>query len=182
MADMTFKANLYPETDLGYELGSSTQRWKLNGINISMGTQYKLLKYGNNTIENSNIVDTGVVSYHTVTPEYTSGGEQFYKAYLAYLAATFPDGSLHIGALTPNSRGPVIGNIYSVNAVDGNGLPQYSTFIYHNLAGHLESFGTNNYNYYHRNYLDDSNYTGYLDGRYVTLSTAQTITGAKTFT
>ena len=147
-----------------------------------MGTQYKLLKYGNNTIENSNIVDTGTVSYHTVTPEYTSGGEQFYKAYLAYLASTFPDGSLHIGALTPNSRGPVIGNIYSVNTVNTDGLPQYSTFIYHNLAGHLESFGTNNYEYYHRNYLDDSNYSGYLDGRYVTLSTTQTITGAKTFT
>ena len=31
MADMTFKANLLPNTDLGYSLGSSTQRWNIYG-------------------------------------------------------------------------------------------------------------------------------------------------------
>ena len=42
MANMTFKANLLPQTDLGYELGSSTQRWKMhgsvNGAKIFYGT------------------------------------------------------------------------------------------------------------------------------------------------
>ena len=33
MANMTFKANLLPNTDLGYSLGSSTLRWKINGAN-----------------------------------------------------------------------------------------------------------------------------------------------------
>ena len=31
MADMTFKANLLPNSDLGYSLGSSTQQWQLYG-------------------------------------------------------------------------------------------------------------------------------------------------------
>ena len=31
MANMTFKANLLPNTDLGYSLGSSNLRWKLFG-------------------------------------------------------------------------------------------------------------------------------------------------------
>ena len=32
MANMTFKANLLPNTDLGQALGSSTQRWVINGV------------------------------------------------------------------------------------------------------------------------------------------------------
>lgn len=33
MANMTFKANLLPETNLGYSLGSSDKKWKINGLN-----------------------------------------------------------------------------------------------------------------------------------------------------
>ena len=36
MANMTFKANLLPNSDLGYSLGSSEQKWKINGS--SLGT------------------------------------------------------------------------------------------------------------------------------------------------
>lgn len=183
MANMTFKANLLPNTDLGYSLGSSNLRWKINNITISSGTQNVLIKYGNNSIGDSSIVDVGNISYHTVTPDYTSGGQQFYEAWLAYVASHFTNGALHIGTINPNSKGPILGNIYSVDLVDETtGLPQYSTFLFHNLGGDLESFGTHNYTYYHRNYLSDHNYSTYLDGSYVTLSTAQTITEAKTFT
>ena len=32
MANMTFKADLVPQTNLGYSLGSSSLKWKINGV------------------------------------------------------------------------------------------------------------------------------------------------------
>jgi len=77
---------------------------------------------------------------------------------LVYVSKNYANANLHIGLTSPNAQGPILGNIYNVNDRDSNTeLPRYSTFLFHNLGGSLESFGTHNYNYYHRTYLTDSN-------------------------
>lgn len=130
---------------------------------IESGTAGFLTKYTNaNNIGNSSLCNISNISYSTVTPDYTSGGEQYYKAWLIYICQHYSTADLYLGTANPNSKGPIIGNIYSVNdrANDTN-LPRYSTFWFNNLSGSLETFGTYNYNYYHHTYLTDNNYTSY---------------------
>ena len=136
---------------------------------VGSGTANFLPKYTNaNAIGKSSICNIPDIGYSTVTPNYTSGGEQYYKAWLTYICDNYSTANIYIGTATPNARGPILGNIYNVNDRDSStNLPRYSTFWFNNLGGSLETFGTNNYNYYHRTYLTDNNYSSYtyaLDG------------------
>jgi hypothetical protein len=97
----------------------------------------------------------GNVSYTVVTPGYSGGGERFFKAALKYIAEHFDNAGMFVGTMSPNSMGPFIGHIYSVNDRDSStGLPRYSTFIFHNLGNCVESFGTRNYTFYYKKYFN----------------------------
>ena len=124
MANMTFKANLLPNTDLGYSLGSSTQNWLLYGRLFTNGNDI----YLNTNSSSSN--DSGDIVF-----QYGNGQE---KARI----------------WTANEYTTAVGPNYRIYKEDGTSL--YSGTL--SLANHTH------------------------DDRYVTLSTAQTITGAKTFT
>ena len=132
---------------------------------ISPGTNNFLVKYttgSTGAIGDSTLCNIANISYSTITPDYTSGGETFYKAWLTYISKNYNNADLFLGTANPNSKGPIFGNIYDNSDRDATTeLPRYSTFIFHNLAGDLETFGTHNYNYYHRNILSDNNYTSY---------------------
>lgn len=146
------------------------------------------------TIGGPKITSFGRIDSTTVTPGYTGGGEQFYKAVLKnFKNWSSRSNEIWIGSLVPNSEGPAYGQIYNNIDIGGaNDLPKYSTFLFHNLNGSLESFGTVNYAYYYRKYVYESdtawNIKATKDGSgntitsyYCTLSTTQTLSGAKTF-
>lgn len=112
---------------------------------------------GTSALKATNTTEFGTISYGTVSPGNTSGDDAFYKAALIYLCKNFT-GERFIGNFTPNSTGPAYGHVYDVNDRDATTeLPRYSTFIYHNLAGNLQVFGTNNYAFYRREFYDNHN-------------------------
>ena len=63
MANMTFKASLLPNTDLGYSLGSSTQRWNIYGLIAPAGTTAQFYRgdntWSNTLTDNLNITKAG---------------------------------------------------------------------------------------------------------------------------
>lgn len=122
---------------------------------VNAGTQYIQAEYGSSgtSISAGGLMRIPAVSYHTVVPGNISGGEAYFKAAITYIAKTYEQAENLIGRFTPNSTGPFIGHIYDNTDRDATTeLPRYSTFIYHQLGAGLESFGTNNYNYYYRKY------------------------------
>ena len=112
---------------------------------------------GTSALKATNTTEFGTIGYSTVSPGNTSGDDAFYKAALIYLCKNFT-GERFIGNFTPNSTGPAYGHVYDVADRDATTeLPRYSTFIYHNLAGNLQVFGTNNYVFYRREFYDNHN-------------------------
>ena len=66
MANMTFKTNLLPNSNLGYSLGDSTHKWKINGVDDPKltGTVTSVAASGSGgiTISGSPITTSGTLS------------------------------------------------------------------------------------------------------------------------
>ena len=130
------------------------KRWK------SSGTWQAWTKMRAGYADSAGSLDNQVLTFGNISYSMTGSGtttdnETNRKAFIKYICDHYSNASLHIGTYNPNSKGPCIGNIYDVSDIS-NGYPRYSTFIYHNLAGGLVSFGTSNYNYYERSYVYNS--------------------------
>lgn len=69
MANMTFKANLLPNTDLGYSLSSENQRWKINehtiNASIDAGTKDRITYYSDDDIISPSINMKNIVDVNT---------------------------------------------------------------------------------------------------------------------
>ncbi len=150
MANMTFKANLLPNSNLGYSLGSSDLKWKINDAYV-FPMYYTNIDYSSTSVEAGAFTlngqqhpVTGITEYGSVLtlPAYNNNATG-YNAQIIVSSAT--------GQAAP-------AHMYIRRLTAADGWSNWSTI------------------------LDNNNYSTYLDGRYVTLSTTQRITGAKTFT
>ena len=146
MANMTFKASLLPNTNLGYSLGSETQNWKIYGAINSNATldgssfAIALQTYFNNN--KTNIARNSLLTYYSSA---YGNGTQLFGYFL---------------------------NGYNDSPYGGFFAAHYNTPKYIGIQG-----GT----FTEQTILTNTNYSTTLDGRYVTLSTEQTITAKKTF-
>lgn len=66
-SNMTFKANLNPQTDLDYELGNSTKRWKINGVTDPKLTDEKVTQTNSTTAADYRILLSGSANDTTAT-------------------------------------------------------------------------------------------------------------------
>lgn len=152
------------------------KRWKSSGTWSSWTKMNAGYADSAGSLDNQ-VLTFGNISYSTTGSGTTTDNETNRKAFIKYICDHYSNAALHIGTYNPNSKGPCLGNIYDVSDIS-NGYPRYSTFIYHNLAGGLVSFGTSNYNYYERSYVYNSGTWGIS----ITGNAAGLVDGSNTMT
>lgn len=111
---------------------------------------------------NGLVINIGDISYNDAGAETYGDNEANRKKFMAFICNNYSNANLHVGTWRPDSRGPIIGNIYDVTAKNSEGIPRYSTFFYNNLGNATPYvFGTNDFNYYSYALLSSNNYTNY---------------------
>ena len=154
MANMTFKASLLPNTDLGYSLGSDDKRWNIYGT--LHGDAEKLKNIDGRRVNGSYMFGDGYLRYYLSSGSMTSGypGVDGFILHGAWDWAGGYDAQLCIGN---------VGHCY-VRSGRGGG----------NAEAHTQSW-TDWFTI-----LDSDNYASIIDGRYVNI-TGDTMTGRLTF-
>lgn len=155
MANMTFKASLLPNTDLGYSLGSDDKRWNIYGS--LYGDAEKLKNIDGRRVNGSYMFGDGYLRYYLSSGSMTSGypGVDGFILHGAWDQAGGYDAQLCIGN---------VGHCYIRSGRGG---------------GDAEAHTQNWTDWF--TILDSDNYASITDVRYVTLTTDQNITGTKTW-
>ena len=155
MANMTFKASLLPNTDLGYSLGSDDKRWNIYGT--LHGDAEKLKNIDGRRVNGSYMFGDGYLRYYLSSGSMTSGypGVDGFILHGAWDWAGGYDAQL------------CIGNVGHCYVRSGRG------------GGNAETHTQNWTDWF--TILDSDNYASITDTRYVTLTTDQNITGTKTW-
>lgn len=155
MANMTFKASLLPNTNLGYSLGSENKKWNIYGT--LHGDAEKLKNIDGRRVNGSYMFGDGYLRYYLSSNSMTSGypGVDGFILHGAWDWGGGYDAQLCIGN---------VGHCYIRSGRGG---------------GNTETHTQNWTDWF--TILDSDNYASITDTRYVTLSTEQTITAKKTF-
>lgn len=153
MADMTFKANLLPVSDLGKNLGASNQRWKVYGD-----------LYGNATTASALNPIASIGSSST-------SHDVALKNYFSSYNSSIPRNKLISFYDNSNSNGSIAFGYF----LDGyNSNPYGGFFVSHYNTPYY--VGIQNGTYSNQTILTNTNYASYLDDRYVNV-TGDTMTG-----
>lgn len=139
MANMTFKASLLPNTDLGYSLGSENQRWKINNAFV-FPVYYSNIDYSNTapiagayTLNAQTHPVTGTIEYgNALSLPGTADGTAPYAAQLIISSASGQSSPVHayIRRLTDT---PLWSNWSTL--LDNNNYTTYTDTRYLKLSG-----------------------------------------------
>ncbi len=152
MANMTFKASLLPNTDLGYSLGSETQRWNIYGNltgNASSATKATQDGAGNVITSKYVTLDTAqtITGAKTFTqPIYFNTGSGTTRAILGYDASypnhgiTYKEGNPDVMTFSAsgNANNTTGGADLSINALGDGVISTRGNIILH--AGNYTSY------------------------------------------